>query len=67
MNRLTNSDLTQLTDWRRKMHKFPEVSGEERETAARVVAALSPLAPDLIETDLGGHGVAALFRGREAR
>ena len=67
MMRLTNSDLTELTNWRRKMHMFPEISGEEAETAARVVAALEPLGPDLIETGLGGHGVAALFRGRDAK
>ena len=36
---LTNADIAELTDWRRDLHRFPEVSGEERETAARVVAA----------------------------
>lgn len=66
MKRLSNSDLAELTNWRREMHRFPEISGEEAETAARVVAALKPLAPDLIETGLGGHGVAALFRGHHA-
>ena len=60
---LTNSDLADLTNWRRMMHQFPEVSGNERETALRVVQALRALTPDQIITGLGGHGVAAVFNG----
>ena len=67
MKRLTNSDLAELTRWRREMHRFPELSGEEVQTAGRVRMALTPLGPDTVETDLGGHGLAALFRGRAAR
>jgi amidohydrolase len=63
---LSNSDLVELTALRRKLHRFPEVSGQERETAARVVASLRALAPDEIITGLGGHGVAAVFNGAEA-
>ena len=62
---LTNHDLIELIDWRREMHRFPEVSRQEAQTAARVVAALQPLNPDQIVTDLGGHGVAAVFNGPE--
>ena len=61
--RLSNADVSELTAWRRMMHQFPDVSGEERETAARVVAALTPLSPDQIIAGLGGHGVAAVFQG----
>ena len=61
--RLTNADLVELTTWRRMMHQLPEVSGDERETAARVAAALTTLNPDQIITGLGGHGVAAIFNG----
>ena len=39
---LTNSDIAELTDWRRDLHRFPEVSGEEEGTAARVVASSGP-------------------------
>ena len=60
---LTNADIAELTDWRRDLHRFPEVSGEERETAARVVAALQGTRPDLVVTGLGGHGVAAVWHG----
>lgn len=61
--RLTNADIAELTDWRREMHRFPEVSRMESATAARVVDALGALAPDQVITGLGGHGVAAIFNG----
>ena len=60
---LTNSDIAELTDLRRDLHRFPEISGEEVQTAARMVAALQALHPDQIVTGLGGHGVAAVFNG----
>ena len=60
---LTNSDIVELTEFRRDLHRFPEVSGEERETAARVTAALTVTRPDQIVTGLGGHGVAAVWNG----
>jgi amidohydrolase len=58
---LTNSDLVELTEFRRALHRRPEVSGEEAETAKTVVAALKLMCPTGILTGLGGHGVAAIF------
>lgn len=58
---LTNSDLVELTEFRRALHRRPEVSGEEAETAKTVVAALKAMCPAAIHTGLGGHGVAAIF------
>lgn len=58
---LTNSDLMELTQFRRDLHRLPEISGEEVETARTIVKALRPLNPSKIITDLGGHGVAAVF------
>ncbi len=60
---LTNSDVADLTDWRRALHRLPEVSGQEEQTAATVVQALRGLRPDRIVTGLGGHGVAAVWQG----
>lgn len=61
---LTNLDITQTVALRHDLHRHPEVSGEERETARRVVAFLSESArPDRIMEGLGGHGVAAVFEG----
>ena len=60
---LTNADVAELTEFRRDLHRFPEVSREEAATAQRIVAALSGLRPDQVITGLGGHGVAAVFNG----
>ncbi|WP_232295784.1 amidohydrolase [Pseudorhodobacter aquimaris] len=57
---LTNSDIAELTALRHELHRFPEVSGIEAQTAVRVVAALGGMADQLV-TGLGGHGVAAVF------
>ncbi|TDE33925.1 amidohydrolase [Antarcticimicrobium sediminis] len=61
--RLGNADIAELTDWRRELHRHPEVSGEEAETAQRVQAVLQATGPDRIVTGLGGHGVAAVYEG----
>ncbi|KQR69355.1 amidohydrolase [Rhizobium sp. Leaf341] len=61
---LDHTDLADLTAFRHDLHRHPELSGEERETAARVQAHLAVLEPDRILTGLGGHGVAAVFSGK---
>ncbi len=58
---LTNRDAIELQAFRHELHRHPEVSGEERETARRVAEALRPLAPSKILTGLGGHGVASIL------
>lgn len=60
---LTNADIAELTDLRRDLHRHPEVSGREEDTARRIVAALVPLQPAQVLMGLGGHGVAAVFEG----
>lgn len=62
---LTNSDMVDLVDLRHRLHRRPEISGEERETAATIVAFLKPTGPNRIVTELGGHGVAAIYEGAE--
>ena len=58
---LTNSDIQDLTQFRRALHQYPEISGEEIETARTIAAELEKLSPTRILTGLGGHGVAAVF------
>ncbi|MEM9734534.1 MAG: amidohydrolase [Pseudomonadota bacterium] len=58
---LTETDLEELTSFRRHLHQWPEISGEEEQTARKVVEALSALEPTRIIKGLGGHGVAAVF------
>jgi amidohydrolase len=53
-----------LTQLRRELHKYPELSGEEVQTAIRIVRVLSSLKPDLLVNKLGGTGIAAVFEGK---
>ena len=56
---LTNIDIVELTDFRHALHRRPEISRQEAQTATAVMAALP--GPDRVVTDLGGHGVAAIY------
>ena len=58
---LTNADIRELTSFRRGLHRKPELSGEEAETAKTISGALTELAPDHLLSGLGGHGVAAVY------
>ncbi len=62
---LTNQDMVELVAFRRKLHRMPELSREEAETAREVRSFLAATDPDRIITGLGGHGVAAVYEGRE--
>lgn len=62
---LIDRDLEALSAFRRDLHRRPEISGEERETAETIVTALGETKPDAVLTGLGGHGVAAIYEGRE--
>ncbi|MBM1220956.1 amidohydrolase [Ponticoccus sp. SC2-23] len=57
------AQIAHLTDLRHALHTRPEISGEERETAQRIVAEIQALGADRIWRGIGGHGVAAEFRG----
>ena len=58
---LTNTDIIELVAFRRQLHRQPELSGQEQETAAMILSALKALSPTRLVTGLGGHGVAAVF------
>lgn len=62
---LTNTQLAYLQSLRQELHQSPEISGEEVETAARITQELTRAGADQIWTGLGGHGVAAEFRGQQ--
>jgi amidohydrolase len=61
---LTNRDVVELTDWRRELHRRPELSGQEAETALVVEAFLAGTMADRILTGIGGHGIAAVYDGK---
>ncbi len=52
---------TWLTEKRHELHQVPEVSGEERGTAASIANLLQACAPDKVLIGIGGHGVAAIY------
>lgn len=62
---MTPEQLARLTRLRYDLHKIPEVSESEEKTAAHIARYLSEHSPDALLTGLGGHGVAAVFRGAE--
>ena len=58
---LTASDLAMATALRHDLHRRPELSGMEHDTARAIAETLAALNPDRLLTGLGGHGVAAIF------
>lgn len=62
---LTDRDLVDLVAFRRKLHGMPELSREEAGTAKEVEAFLSETGADRLIAGLGGHGLAAIYEGRE--
>ncbi|MQB39715.1 amidohydrolase [Agrobacterium tumefaciens] len=58
---LTNKDMLDLVELRHDLHRHPEISGEEKETARRIRTFLKQAQPDQLFADLGGHGVAAIY------
>lgn len=58
---MKKSVLDQLIQLRRQIHQHPEISGEEVNTAAAVVAFFKDLKYSHIETKVGGTGVLVTF------
>lgn len=63
---LSPEQLNYLVARRHELHQAPEISGEEAQTARRIASELTMLGADRLWLNLGGHGVAAEFRGAEA-
>jgi amidohydrolase len=57
-------DISWLVPLRHALHRQPELSGQEEETAAKLAAFLEPTPPDQIVRGLGGHGLAVVYNGR---
>lgn len=64
MTTLPSNQIAYLTALRHDLHRQPEVSGDEVETATRITRELTALGADRIWQGLGGHGVAAEFTGQ---
>ena len=57
--------MEELIQLRQELHKHPEVSGKETETAQRIIDFLSKYKPNEIITNLGGNGVLAIYKRNE--
>ncbi len=55
--------ISEIKAFRRELHRNPEVSGEEVQTALRLREELSLTGSDCIVADIGGHGLAAVYEG----
>jgi amidohydrolase len=60
---LTANQKNKLWSLRQYLHRFPEISGNERNTAKSIEDFIKPFKPDEIITQIGGHGLAAIFNG----
>ncbi len=57
--------LPQAVALRHHLHRHPELSGDEAQTAAHVAALLTPLNLTTLQTDIGGHGIVATLAGAQ--
>jgi len=55
--------LDQLTTFRRELHKYPDVSGDEEKKKKKIKGFLSFYNPDRIVDTIGGNGLIAEFKG----
>ncbi len=50
---------------RREIHRHPELSGSEKQTARRIESFIKKLKPDRVINKIGGNGLAFFFDGKE--
>lgn len=55
----------ELINFRKRLHKFPELSGNEKITAGNVIDFTRRFHHARIITELGGEGIAVIFKGKE--
>ncbi len=58
-------NLNKLVEFRQELHTHPELSGKEEATAQRILNYLKDLKPDEIIQNIGGNGIAIVFKGQE--
>ncbi|MFT4855847.1 MAG: amidohydrolase [Algoriphagus sp.] len=57
--------ISELIQLRKTLHSFPEIALEENQTAQRILEFFQPLKPDQIFEELGGTGLAFVFKGEK--
>jgi amidohydrolase len=56
--------LSELINLRHLLHQNPEIAGEESATSAKILAFFANLNPDQTIQNLGGNGLAFVFKGK---
>lgn len=56
-------DTRTMVDFRQELHRHPELSGQEHETARRIACMLRVTGVDEVHEGVGGHGVVAIIHG----
>jgi amidohydrolase len=64
LDTLDNTEIKYLTDFRRHLHKNPELSNKEELTAKEIVKELRICNPSQLITKVGGHGILAIFTAK---
>ncbi len=55
--------MLSLRELRRHLHRNPELSGNEQETALLLIEELKQTNPDELYTQVGGYGIMAVYKG----
>lgn len=59
----TKISKSHLEEFRKELHRNPELSDNEKQTALRIKNFISEFGPDEIIEGIGGYGLAFVFRG----
>ena len=62
---MTDHSLNKLISLRRNIHSEPELAGNEKNTARKIINFISVFSPDEIIENFGGEGIAFIFKGKE--
>ncbi len=62
---MKNNSISELINLRKDIHSEPELAGEEKKTSKKIIDFISVFSPDEIIKNIGGKGVAFIFRGKE--
>lgn len=57
--------MSSLIQLRHTLHQYPETAGEENLTTQRILDFFKPLKPDGVIEELGGTGLAFVFKGKQ--
>ena len=62
---MINLNLEELIEFRKDLHRNPELSGKEKNTSKKIVDFIKRFNPDEIITNIAGKGTAFIFKGNK--